>query len=142
MSLAACSPEHATEQQQPERRPILELMTEVITPATDTVWGADDPQTDEEWQVLHDAAVLVGSTFESIRKGGAGENDDAWAENPEFQAFVDAELAANKLVRAAIAARDMDALFDAGNELYTPCEACHLRFNPAVIEGETTDTQR
>jgi cytochrome c556 len=140
LGVAACAQEPAPETATPARKSILELMQNVVTPATDTIWGAVDPQTDAEWQVLDDAAVTVLDTFESIRTGGGGPNDDSWAADPAFQAFIDQELAAVRLVRAAISSRDMDRLFDAGNELYTPCEACHLDFNPAVIESQQPDT--
>jgi len=134
---AACTPEPAPEPAPPEsRQTIMELMQTVITPATDTLWQAEDPQTDAEWQVLDDSAVTVIDTFEKIRAGGSGPNDDTWAADPAFQAFIDADIAAAGLMRTAIAAQDMDRLFDAGNELYMPCEACHLQFNPGVAGGD------
>jgi cytochrome c556 len=114
---------------------IMELMVATITPATDTLWGADDPQTDADWQVLDDAAVAVIETFEQVRNGGGGPNDDAWASEARFQAYIDEDIAAAEAARAAIAARDLDALFAAGDALYSPCENCHIDFNPGV-EGE------
>ncbi len=114
---------------------IMEEMVATITPATDTLWGADDPQTDDEWQVLDSAARTVIESFEKIRSGGGGPNDAAWASAAKFQAYIDEEIAAGEAARAAIAARDLDALFVAGDELYPPCENCHIDFNPAV-DGE------
>lgn len=49
---------------------IMEVMVVTITPATDILWGVDDPQTDEDWQVLDDAAVTVIEAFERTRNGG------------------------------------------------------------------------
>ena len=37
-------------------------------------------------------------------------------------------------MRKAIAERNVDGVFDAGGELYTPCEECHLDYNPAVTD--------
>ncbi len=113
---------------------IMEMMVVTITPATDTLWGVDDPQTDAEWQVLDAAAVAVIETFEKIRSGGGGPNDDAWASEAKFQAYIDEEVAAGEAARAAIAAKDLDALFSAGDALYPPCENCHIDFNPGVEE--------
>jgi len=110
------------------------LMTDTITPASDIIWGVEDPQTDEQWQVLDDAAVTLMESFEATRNGGIGPNDDAWASEAKFQAYIDQEIAALEQARAAIAARNLDALFDAGGELYTPCEECHIDYNPAVEE--------
>jgi len=114
---------------------IMEEMVATITPATDTLWGVDDPQTDAEWQVLDSAARTVIESFEKIRNGGGGPNDAAWASEAKFQAYIDEQIAAGEAARAAIAARDLDALFIAGDELYPPCENCHIDFNPAV-DGE------
>jgi cytochrome c556 len=111
---------------------IMELMVSNVTPATDTLWGIDDPQTDEEWQVFVDAANATIAAFEQAKKGGAGPNDDAWATDPKWQAYADAVIAAAMSAKRAIAARDMDAMFEAGDALYTPCEACHIDFNVAV----------
>ncbi len=115
---------------------IMEAMVVTITPATDTLWGADDPQTDDEWQVLDDAAVTVIETFEKMRDGGAGPNDNSWAADNKFLAYIDEEVAAANAARQAIAARDLDSLFEAGDALYTPCETCHIDFNPAVSAEE------
>ena len=113
---------------------IMEAMVVTITPASDIIWGVEDPQTDEEWQVLDDAAVTLMETFEATRKGGGGPNDDAWASEAGFQVYIDQEMVALEQARAAIEARDLDGLFDAGGELYTPCEECHIDYNPGVAE--------
>ena len=115
---------------------ILETMVVTVTPASDIIWGVEDPQTDEEWQVLDDAAVTLMKAFEATRAGGIGPNDNAWAAEAKFQAYVDQEMAAIEQSRAAIAARDLEAMFDAGGELYTPCEECHIDYNPAVSAEE------
>lgn len=112
------------------------LMTDAITPASDIIWGVEDPQTDEEWQVLDDAAGTLMEVFEATRDGGSGPNDDAWAGEARFQAYIDQEMVALEQARTAIAARDLDGLFDAGGELYTPCEECHIDYNPAVSGEE------
>ena len=115
---------------------VMEAMVVTITPASDIIWGVEDPQTDEEWQVLDDAAVTLMETFEATRMGGGGPNDDAWASEAGFQVYIDQEMVALEQARAAIEARDLDGLFDAGGELYTPCEECHIDYNPAVSGEE------
>lgn len=115
---------------------IMEIMVVTITPATDILWGVDDPQTDEDWQVLDDAAVTVIEAFERTRNGGAGPNDNTWAADAKFRAYIDEEIAASNAARVAIAAKDLDALFEAGDALYSPCENCHIDYNPAVSGEE------
>jgi hypothetical protein len=111
---------------------IMELMVSNVTPATDTLWGIEDPQTDDEWQVFIDAADATIEAFEQAKKGGTGPNDNAWAADPVWQAYADEVIAAAKSAKTAISARDMEAVFEAGDALYTPCEACHIDFNSAV----------
>jgi hypothetical protein len=109
------------------------LMLTVITPATDTIWGVEDPQTDEEWQVLIDAATQVIDVSRQIKNGGTGPNDSAWAEDPEWQRFADVLIESGVEIQAAAQARDLDTLMDVSNEkMYPPCEECHLQFNPGV----------
>jgi len=111
---------------------IMEMMVATVTPASDTLWGVENPQSAAEWQVLDDAAIAVIETFEEVRNGGGGPNDDAWASEAKFQAYIDEEIAAGQAARAAIAAKDLDALYAAGDSLYTPCENCHIDYNPGV----------
>ena len=141
LALAACSADNAgdaTSAQAPAtpEPSIMVRMVDTITPASDIIWGVEDPQTDEEWQVLDDAAVTLAEEFEATRAGGSGPNDATWASEAKFQAFIDQEMAAIEQSRAAIAARDLDGLFDAGGELYTPCEECHIDYNPGVQEQQ------
>jgi len=112
--------------------PILELMVATVAPASDTLWGVEDPQADEEWQVLDDAAITIVEAFEQAKLGGNGPTDAAWASEPKWQAYADEEIIAGRAARDAIAARDLDALFAAGDLLYTPCEACHIDYNPRL----------
>jgi hypothetical protein len=117
-----------------EDQTILELMTIRVVPATDTLWGAEDPQTDAEWQALEDAAIETIKAFELAKAGGSGPNDDNWAANDDWQAFSDDVIAAAELAKLAIAERNIDALWDAGGPLYTPCEECHIAYNPGLAE--------
>jgi len=116
---------------------INELMVEVVAPATDTLWGVADPQTDSEWEALDDAADEVILTFRAIKLGGTGENDVKWASEPAWDAYADEVVLAGMAAKRAIAARDLDALFAAGDVLYPPCENCHLEYHPGVIETQS-----
>ncbi len=109
------------------------LMLTVITPATDTIWGIEDPQTDEEWQVFIDAAAQVIDAAQQIKNGGSGPNDSAWAEDPEWQQFADELIESGVEIQAAARARDPDTLTNVSNEkMYPPCEECHLQFLPGA----------
>jgi cytochrome c556 len=115
---------------------INDLMVTVVTPATDTLWGIEDPQTDEEWQVFIDAADTVIDAGRIIKVGGTGPDDNVWAADPAWQAFADQLISAAEDARRAAANKDLDGMFTAGEVLYPPCEECHIQFNPGVEGAE------
>ena len=115
-----------------------DVMLAVITPATNTIWGIEDPQTDEEWQAFIDAAAEVINAATQIKAGGSGPNDSAWAENPDWQRFADALVESGVEIQAAARARDLDNLMNVSNDkMYPPCEECHLQFHPAMRQQES-----
>ena len=111
---------------------IREIMESVITPASNTLWAVEDPQSDEEWRALEHAAIATIAASALVAQGGAGSEDDEWASKPEWRAFNEVMLKAAMDALAAVRARDLDALFAANDALYPPCEGCHVAFNPGV----------
>jgi cytochrome c556 len=109
-----------------------DLMVTVITPATDTLWGIEDPQSDAEWQVFLEAADVVIAAGNQLKAGGTGPDDNEWAATAEWQAFADRLVAAGVQAKTAAAGKDLDGMFTAGEVLYPPCEECHLQFHPGL----------
>ena len=108
-----------------------DVMLAIVTPATNTIWGIEDPQTDEEWQVFIAAAAQLIDAANRIKAGGSGPNDATWAEDPEWQRYADVLIESGIEIQAAARARDVDTLMDVSNEkMYPPCEECHLQFHP------------
>jgi len=106
--ISACTPSDY----QPESS-INDLMLDVITPATNTLWDVEDPQSDADWSVFIDAASQVITAGEQIKRGGSGPNDMTWAADPAWQAFADTLIGAGNDARKAAEAKDLDALFEA-----------------------------
>jgi hypothetical protein len=113
-----------------------EVMVSIVTPATDVIWGVEDPQSDEEWAVIENAANTVIVAAAQIKQGGAGPNDAQWASEVAWQAFADRVLNAGIAARDAARNKDLDAVLQAGKVLYPPCEECHLRFHPGFQQAE------
>lgn len=111
---------------------INDLMLTIITPATNTLWGIEDPQTAEDWKVFIDAADVVIEAGQSMKLGGTGPNDQEWAEESAWQSWSDAIIAAGRDARQAAVDRDIEAMYTAGEVLYPPCEECHNQFHPGV----------
>ena len=110
-----------------------DVMLAIITPATNTIWGIEDPQSDQEWQVFIDAAAQVIDAANRIKAGGSGPHDSAWAKDPEWQRFADVLIESGLEIQAAARARNLDTLMDVSNEkMYPPCEECHLQFHPSM----------
>jgi hypothetical protein len=113
---------------------IKELMEQTITPVTNALWGAYEPPADEdEWLRLEEAAVTLLVAANVTALGGTGPMDAEWASNPAWRAYNQAMTTAGYNALRAIRERDHDALLEAGDELYPPCEGCHLQFNPGVV---------
>jgi len=113
---------------------IKDLMEQTITPATNTIWGAYEPPSEEaQWKQLEEAAVTLLAAANLVALGGSGPMDDEWAKDPAWKAFNQIMIDAGVDALAAVRARDHDALLAAGDVLYPPCEGCHQQFNPAVI---------
>ena len=129
--VSACSPSN-----DPPASSINELMLDVVTPATNTLWGVEDPQTDADWSVFIDAASQVIAAGKQIKRGGSGPDDMTWAADPAWQAFADTLIDAANDARSAAEAKDLDALFNANDVLYPPCEECHIQFHPGVDAEE------
>jgi len=129
--VAACSPSN----NQPESS-INDIMLDVVTPATNTLWGVENPQTDADWSVFVVAASQVIEAGAQIKRGGSGPNDMQWAADPAWQAFADTLIGAAVAARNAAETKNLDALFEANDVLYPPCEECHIQFHPGVDAEE------
>jgi hypothetical protein len=108
---------------------VKQLMNGIITPATNTIWGAYQLETDAQWQEVENAAYAVIGAANLLAIGGSAEGEAEAAANEKWQEFNAQLLAASRQVLAAVAVRDEEALSDAGNNaLYPPCEGCHQQF--------------
>lgn len=112
---------------------IKEVMEMTITPATNTLWGAPEQPTDEDWAALEQAAITLLTATEVIARGGADRKEAKWVRDPAWVAFNKAMANAGLDALKATRARNLDALLEAGGTLYYPCEGCHLQFHPGVL---------
>jgi len=88
------------------------------------------PATDEEWAAVRNHAVILAETGSILlfpsRSGGSAE----WIK--QANALIDTSQRSIK----AIDAKDKDALFNVGAEVYEACTNCHRRFMPAIIDAK------
>ncbi len=126
-------------QEPPEILPgsVNDIMVTIITSASNTIWGIEDPQTDADWQVYIDAAAQLIDAATRIKSGGAGPNDYSWAGNPEWQRFADALIESGLEIQEAARAGDLETVIITSNDkMYSPCEECHSMFHPGLQQQE------
>jgi hypothetical protein len=111
-----------------------QLMETTITDASNAIWNAyDPPSSDAQWVALEKAALELIDATKLNAIGGTGPMDKEWASQPAWKPFNDAMLQASEAALKAIRAKDHNALLMAGDQLYPPCEGCHMLFNPGVV---------
>ena len=114
--------------------PTKQLMETTITDASNVIWNAfDAPKSDEEWAALERAALALIEATKLNAVGGTGPMDKEWAAQPAWKPFNEAMLQASQGALTAIRAKNHEALLAASDQLYPPCEGCHLQFNPGVV---------
>lgn len=113
---------------------VRELMASIIDPSTDVIWDAvgtiitvagteeRTPKDDAEWAAVRRAAVIVAESGNLLLMPGRVPDDPDWIKMS--QALIEV---GSRAIKAA-EAKDKDALFDAGGEIYVVCSACHAKF--------------
>ncbi len=110
---------------------VKQTMTAIVAPATNTIWGAQEVQDDDEWQFLENAALAIIAACDLNARGGAGTRDADWAAEADWQKYNAELIAAARDTLAAIKKKDINALAEIGNtDLYSPCEDCHRQYMP------------
>ena len=116
------------------KKTVLEWMTMVVVPNSDILWNVDDPRTAAEWQVLENAAARIIEASVAIEKEARGPEGRLWSNETAWKELNSQMKQAAIQAKAASEARDLDKLLDAGDVLYPPCESCHLKYNPGVVQ--------
>lgn len=108
---------------------VKEIMNALITPTTNTIWGAYQLETEAEWKEIENAALAVIAAGNLLALGGSGPGESAAAAEAEWRQYNEQMIAAAREVLIAVSARDEEALSNAGNNsLYPPCESCHQQY--------------
>ena len=111
-----------------------QLMVTILEPAADFYWDAVGtiidfsgtleiaPSSDEEWELVRNAAYVMAESGNLLMMEGRGANDEAW------RAMSLAMVQVGQLAIEAAEAKNTDAVFDAGAEVYAVCSACHAAY--------------
>jgi hypothetical protein len=111
-----------------------QLMEWVIDPAADVIWdsvgtiyteaGTKElaPRTEEQWAAVRNSAAIVAESANLLMMEGRARDGREW-----MAAARRLTVAANRALKAA-EAKNVDALFTAGEDIYHACSACHQRY--------------
>lgn len=113
---------------------VKDLMRYVLNPAAETFWLAGGeidegdkrnlrtPTTDAKWNGALAAAATVLETGNMLMMDGRARTDPEWA---KWSADLNKAGAAGI---KAVQARDGDATFAAGSDMFEACRSCHLKY--------------
>jgi hypothetical protein len=111
-----------------------DLMLNVIDPAADGLWESvgtiitmegtfeKAPSTDDEWAGVRASAIQLAESGNLLMLPSRSNGSPEWIH--EARAMIDASTRALK----AIEAKDKDALFTVGGDIYDVCTNCHKQF--------------
>lgn len=111
-----------------------QLMNTVLEPAADFYWDAvgwiiDEngtleiaPSTDEEWELVRNAAYVIAESGNLMMMKGRGADEAAW------RGMSLAMVQVGRVAIAAAEAKNILAVFDAGAEVYAVCSSCHAAY--------------
>ncbi len=120
---------------------IHDFMVWGLEPAADVIWGNAgyiithdgeqdlQPTTQEGWDHVRNAATTVAEAGNLLMMPGYAADPGDWV---EYSAGL---VMAGIRARDAAQAKDADALFQAGANLYSVCLACHNRYIIQVQQG-------
>ena len=100
---------------------------EVLVDAVGTVVSASGveeiaPKDDEEWANVRNSALTLAESGNLLMIGDRARDKGEWIRMS--RALVDAGVAALK----AVEAKNPEALFEAGGQIYTVCQQCHNQY--------------
>ncbi len=144
--LSACG--HNTVQDAaPPYEPVADVrqtMQWILEPAADVIWDSAGtiitaegrtelaPTTAEGWENVRKHAAIVAETGNLLMLPGR-------AAGAEWIAYARGLHTTGRQAMAAAEARDADALFEAGGQLYQACVACHARYWVPAAEATAGD---
>ena len=116
-----------------------DLMLNVLDPAADGIWESVGtimtlegtfekfPASDDEWAGVRSAAIQLAESGNLLMLPARSSGSAEWIK--EAQALIEASGRAIK----AIDAKDKDALFTIGGDIYDVCTNCHRQFSAELV---------
>ena len=102
----------------------LEIMKSTVKPASDVVFkvGENAPKSDQEWATVRDSVTKLTGAAKLLLMQAPSTDNANWLKYSK--AMSDAAESAGKAAQA----KNVDAVLDAGEALYSTCEGCHRQY--------------
>jgi hypothetical protein len=116
----------------------------IIEPAADEIWDSAGtiitaegrtelaPTTDAGWDDVRKHAAILAEAANLLMLPGR-------AAGPDWIAYAQGLRTTARQALAAAEARDADALFEAGGQIYQACVACHAQYWPSARDAAGGD---
>jgi len=116
-----------------------DLMLNVLDPAADGIWDSVGtimtvdgtfekfPATDDEWAGVRGAAIQLAESGNLLMLPARSSGSAEWI--ADAQALIEA----SRQALTAIEAKDKDALFTIGGDIYDACTNCHQKFAQELV---------
>lgn len=113
---------------------VAQVMEGIVFPSSAVVFDAavwsngvleGAPATEEDWHHVEDSALTVAEAGNLLMMSPRAKDTGEWMKRAT------ALNAAATVAFKAAEARDIDALFNAGSEVYAACANCHRQYRPA-----------
>ena len=101
-----------------------QLMKVFIIPSSDALFqvAMEAPQDDEAWTAVQNSALMLAESGNLLMIGDRAKDAGEWIK--AAQALIEAGTVAFK----AAEAKNVDALIEAGDQVYATCEGCHAQY--------------
>lgn len=116
-------------------------MLTVVEPAAEVYWDSVGtimtlertveiaPKTNADWAAVRDAAMILAESGNLLLLPERVQEGEQWT------ILAQALTATGRQALAAAEARDPEAVFDAGGEVYLVCAECHAAFAPDALRS-------
>jgi len=110
---------------------VSQLMSTMIDPAADVVWGAVgtivskdgeehwEPETDEDWAAVLQGAMTLTESGNLLMIGDRARDQETWMRMSQ------AMVAAGQRAVEAAESQDVEAIYGVGEVVYNTCDSCH-----------------
>ena len=111
---------------------ILQIMQSQVVPSSDAIWQAEEPGKAEDWVKLEKYTMQLVKSGTELGSSEVADLANSSESLEQWKVFSGEMVKAAQLILQATENRDLDAFYDAGDELYNSCVSCHQVFHPDI----------